>query len=438
MPKSSSVDPLSKQSSADPHCGSDNDDDTNSSGASLDPTPDPTPAPTTPARCRKSRAKKTATENVENAGEESTQFQPPDQAKPPKKRGRKPQGGKIILANTIPESAENVSNQCVILHLKCFMSDLFKSSNNSYGGGLINYPETTADVHNYDVGGETVFNADANTHTDDDINMCFLNGKSNPITTLGLEDVSKSDTSRGYSDCDARQKPQLQPRKSKSSMSVQDTSIDNHQQQQQQHQQQQQDESCKLSYHAAQLNVGDINLKLKRLQHMLHSNIANDNRSSCFWCTYHFDNPAIFIPKCKINESYHVYGCFCSPECAVAFLMNESIDSSAKFERYYLLNHIYGKVYNYAKSIKPSPDPHYTLEKFYGNLTIQEYRSLFNKDRLFLVIDKPITCILPELHDNSDDYIVTNKFLYTTKMKTPDASNNTGVFLRQECEQSMA
>jgi hypothetical protein len=112
-----------------------------------------------------------------------------------------------------------------------------------------------------------------------------------------------------------------------------------------------------------------------------------------------------------MNDMYHVYGCFCSPECAVAYLMEENIDSSIKFERYYLMNHIYSKIYNYTKNIKPAPNPYYMLEKYYGNLSIQEYRSLLRNERLFLVVDKPLTRIMPELHEDNDDFIINNKII---------------------------
>jgi ABC-type uncharacterized transport system ATPase subunit len=46
--------------------------------------------------------------------------------------------------------------------------------------------------------------------------------------------------------------------------------------------------------------------------------------------------------------------------------MNENLDSSTRFERYHLLNHIYTKIYDYKKNIKPSPNPYYMLEKYYG------------------------------------------------------------------------
>jgi hypothetical protein len=150
--------------------------------------------------------------------------------------------------------------------------------------------------------------------------------------------------------------------------------------------------------------------KIKILEHNLHNNVS-DKKSACFWCTFDFDNPSIFIPKYQIKDTYHVYGCFCSPECATAFLMKESLDSSVKFERYYLINHIYSKIYNYTKNIKPAPNPYYTLDKFYGNLSIQEYRSLLKNERLFLVVDKPLTRIFPELHEDNDDFIINNKII---------------------------
>ena len=51
------------------------------------------------------------------------------------------------------------------------------------------------------------------------------------------------------------------------------------------------------------------------------------------------------------------------------------------------------------------------LEKFYGNLTIQEYRALLRNERLFLVVDKPLTRIMPELHEDNDDFIINNKII---------------------------
>jgi hypothetical protein len=158
-------------------------------------------------------------------------------------------------------------------------------------------------------------------------------------------------------------------------------------------------------------DIREVWKKLKQLEHNLHTNNICDKKSACFWCTYEFDNPPVYIPKHFIKDSYQVYGCFCSPECATAHLMEENIDSSSKFERYHLINHIYSKIYDYKKNIKPAPNPFYMLEKYYGNLSIQEYRALLKNERLFLIVDKPLTRILPELHEDNDDFIINNKII---------------------------
>lgn len=160
-----------------------------------------------------------------------------------------------------------------------------------------------------------------------------------------------------------------------------------------------------------------IHEKLKNLQLNLHINNISDKKSACFWCSHEFDNPPIHIPKFLLNDSYHVYGCFCSPECAVAYLMEENIDSSTKFERYHLLNQIYTKVYDFNKNIKPAPNPFYTLDKFYGNLTISEYRKLLAHDRLLFIVDKPLTRILPELHEDNSDFLLKTKGIPSGKLR---------------------
>jgi hypothetical protein len=168
----------------------------------------------------------------------------------------------------------------------------------------------------------------------------------------------------------------------------------------------------------------DINSKLKELQKLLHTNDISDKKSACFWCTYSFDNPSVYIPKYKLQNSYQVYGCFCSPECATSYLYSENIDTSVKFERYQLINYIYSKVYDYNHNIKPAPNPYYLLDKYFGNLSISEYRKLLRNDRLLMVIDKPLTRVLPELHEETNNFMMTthnepsNTSIYKVKKKS--------------------
>lgn len=158
----------------------------------------------------------------------------------------------------------------------------------------------------------------------------------------------------------------------------------------------------------------NIASKLKILAYNLkHNNIIK--KSDCFWCTYNFNNEPIYIPTYELNNYIHCYGNFCSPECACAYLMNQNLDNSTKFERYYLLNNIYSKIYDYNKNIKPAPNPHYLLDKYMGNLDIIEYRKLLHHEKLLLIVEKPLTQILPELYEENPDFLINSKIVSKCK-----------------------
>ena len=165
----------------------------------------------------------------------------------------------------------------------------------------------------------------------------------------------------------------------------------------------------------------EIGEKLKKLQKILHTNDIAGKKSDCFWCTCPFDNPPIYIPARHRGENIECYGCFCSPECAVAYLCKENIASSTRWERYSLLNNIYAKIFDFKKNIKPAPDPFYTLDKYYGNLTIQEYRQLLGNSHILLIVDKPLTKILPELHEENFDLRPNYKSIHNN---TPNSNLN--------------
>jgi hypothetical protein len=151
------------------------------------------------------------------------------------------------------------------------------------------------------------------------------------------------------------------------------------------------------------------------LKVVLHHDNAMFNavqHSACFWDTCEFDTPVIHIPKLynKSADSYTVYGCFCSPECAASYLIRESLDASVKFERLQMLNAMYNNICNNTdRPIKPAPDPRYLLNKYYGNLTVEEYRKLLKSDHLLYIVNKPLTHSLPELYDDNNEFLVNGK-----------------------------
>ena len=268
-----------------------------------------------------------------------------EDVKAPKKRGRKPKGGKII-DNPMYEETNIIHEPNIILHLKCKFSDLDK------------------DYLTYDCKGVYAFNFEKNKGSE--LGYHIIDNNLNSDNLMSNNNNICNNNNNSYN---------------------------------------------------SENDIKSLCNKIKNISYNLQNNDITDKKSDCFWCTCSFDNPPIYIPKHKINNIYQCYGCFCSPECATAFLFKESIDTSTRFERYYLLNHIYNKVYEYTKNIKPAPDPFYTLNKYYGTLTIQEYRRLFKSERLLLVVDKPLSRVLPELHEYNDD-IMLNENIQTTSKYT--------------------
>jgi hypothetical protein len=314
------------------------------------------------------------TDDVDDDADDTMLVTVADQKPAIKKRGRKPKGGKIIQ-QVVPINNQKIERPNVILHLKCSMKDLQATNGSSCLIESFNFASKT------DLSYELLNGSDAK-----------LSQNMNQIANLNQPHNSNTmDNNNDYDDDD--------------------------------------DVVCKD-------NNKEIWRKLKQLEHNLHVNNINNKKSACFWCTCDFDNPPVYIPKHYINDTYHVYGCFCSPECGVAHLMHESIDSSTKFERYHLLNHIYSKIYEYKKNVKPAPNPYYMLEKYYGNLSIQEYRSLLRNERLFLIVDKPLTRILPELHEDNDEFILNNKIIpsnnYQLKSRMQKKKPNKGSILNEK------
>jgi len=291
---------------------------------------------------------------------------------PVKKRGRKPKGGKlttrIIDNNTSEPIIENI-----ILHLKCSMKDITEDSS------------TTIDPHKY------------NPNVPNEI----MTYNTKIVDNFALYDETPKESTENY----AYQTCCKCKTSAPSSQGIDKGPIENNSEE-------------------PEISMKEINSRLKKLKIQYYKNVT-DKKSACFWCTYPFDNSPCYIPKYEMDESICGYGSFCRPECAVAFLMKENIDDSMKFERYHLLNQIYSKVYNFKKNIKPAPNPHYLLEKFFGNLSIQEYRRLLKSEHMLLVIEKPLTRILPELHEDNEEFITG---LYGGIKTTQTQQQNGGVY----------
>ena len=277
---------------------------------------------------------------------------------PPKKRGRKPKGGKIIKKTTNLTNTVINKQPNIILHLKCSSKELDHINDFS-----VNYTPNINNPEAYNI-----------------------------LSNTKMYDLPYSEITTTH-----------QPKQIKQCNYVVNNEIPK------------EEENKDIS-------IKELWNKLNILKRNLRTNNVSDKRAACFWCTYEFDNPAVHIPKQYNGDCLEVYGCFCSPECALSYLKNEQLDDSTKWERYALLNNVYGKIYDYNNNIKPAPDPHYTLDKYYGNLSIQEYRKLLSKERIFMIVDKPMTKILPELYEENNE--IPNVYNNILDNKQKQNSNN--------------
>ena len=132
----------------------------------------------------------------------------------------------------------------------------------------------------------------------------------------------------------------------------------------------------------------------------------NNNNSHCFWCCHSIDNVVYSMPYNydTVNDSYFVFGSFCSLQCANAY--NFSVHGSS--DKVWEINswiQMLGKRYGFTNTIRPAPSK-YLLKMFGGNLTIDEFREAHIKSDKTYVLNIP-----PMISINSSSEILNTSYL---------------------------
>ena len=114
------------------------------------------------------------------------------------------------------------------------------------------------------------------------------------------------------------------------------------------------------------VNLGLITVNNNKLKIEEKTDIA------CWWCTYNFDTLPLFCPDHYKNNTYYVFGNFCSFSCMLAY--NENLDDYRKSVRTGLIKQLYRELFNNDDiNIKPAGSRE-LLTKFGGNVDIAKYR----------------------------------------------------------------
>lgn len=267
-----------------------------------------------------------------------------------KRRGRKPKGGRLIQNIPIDETlSEDKSKTAIIVHLKCSSKDLQETNTDfAYNPNLENIAPYTEINTSY-------------KYTDFEISQ---NEKCQNVQEQVLDYPRELFQYKHHNQDENYRKCKTEPK---------------------------QNTCCKIA-----------NLSI----HLENMNLNHVQSSCCFWCTYEFSNKPYHIPKSVKETTINVYGNFCSPECAMAYLLHENLDDTEKLERSHLLNYVYPS--NTNQNIKPALNPYYSLNRFFGTLTITEFRELSSRNKHYTLVDKPMTLVNPELHEDTQQISCTS------------------------------
>jgi hypothetical protein len=163
--------------------------------------------------------------------------------------------------------------------------------------------------------------------------------------------------------------------------------------------------------HAGLESFTKCDLMTEYKDNLPNKKIPDTTSIACFWCAHSFSWKPAIIPEREEKGTYRVYGNFCSPSCAMAYLLNESLDTHVRWERNALLHRVYGKLYE-SKRIFPAP-PRESLSLFGGPMNIETYRATIaaGKIRVDLQIP-PMVSILGSIDTKPIDF-------YDSSMKHP-------------------
>lgn len=146
---------------------------------------------------------------------------------------------------------------------------------------------------------------------------------------------------------------------------------------------------------------------------------------ACFWDCHCFDHQPWGVPT-KFNYltgKFTLFGVFCSPNCAMSYLLTYETNTNTLWERVSLLNLLYYKIYETDENIIPAPDK-ICLKLFGGPLDIHEFRALTIKNnKIYNINFPPCNVITPVLEEtkkvfNQDSYFIPNDKKKQNKIQT--------------------
>ena len=109
----------------------------------------------------------------------------------------------------------------------------------------------------------------------------------------------------------------------------------------------------------------------------------------CFWCCHNIEYKIFGMPVTydSINDTYTLYGSFCSLQCANAYNFSVHNGSDKVWEINSMIQML-GKRYGYTNFIRPAPS-RYLLKMFNGYLSIEDFRKFHKNNETTHVLNLP-------------------------------------------------
>lgn len=154
--------------------------------------------------------------------------------------------------------------------------------------------------------------------------------------------------------------------------------------------------------------------------------LPSESKNACFWCCEQFAGRPCVIPMRIVDSVWHVYGNMCTPQCAMAYLLSELMDTHTRWERIALLNRLYGD--NVTGRIYPAPARE-SLERFGGPIQNVDFRAMCEAARTRVDIHlPPMVSILASMDTKPIDF-------YETPLRNTFASPHQLPIVKQSEEQ---
>jgi hypothetical protein len=133
--------------------------------------------------------------------------------------------------------------------------------------------------------------------------------------------------------------------------------------------------------------------------------LPSESSLGCFWCCETFSGRPCVIPTRVLENIWHVYGNFCTPQCGMAYLLSEILDTHTRWERIALLHRLYGA--QCAGKVYPAPSRE-VLQRFGGPVNGVDFRAICEGQRVRVdIAQPPMVSILASMDTKPIDFYET-------------------------------